>query len=285
MTQQTGATPLRSLQCMEIWGGNRAVERAVATPGLEIWVFSRPHERAEAGGDVYYASLCGGGRITRFILADVAGHGATVAEVANSLRDLMRKNINRKDQVRLVQALNRQFAALADANRFATAVVATYLTRGDTLTVCNAGHPRPFWRRADAGEWSVLDGEPQPAGGGVADLPLGVVDDTAYTRRQITLGRGDLLLFYTDAWTEAANPAGELLGESGLLELVGRLDASDPASLPAALSAGVDAFRGGRPADDDATLILLRHTAGASRRPGLVETLAVYAKLLGLKRV
>jgi phosphoserine phosphatase RsbU/P len=119
------------------------VERAVSTPGLDVWVYSRPHEGAEGGGDVHYVSLCGGGMITRFILADVSGHGASVAELATSLRALMRNNINRKDQARLVQALNREFSGLAKLSRFATAVVATYLTKGDTLTVYNAGHPRP----------------------------------------------------------------------------------------------------------------------------------------------
>jgi serine phosphatase RsbU (regulator of sigma subunit) len=269
---------------MEIWGGNRAVERAVSTPGLDIWVSSRPHEQAEGGGDVYYTSLCGGGSITRFILADVSGHGATVADVAKALRELMRKNINRKDQSGLVQALNREFAELAKMNRFATAVVATYLTKGDTLTVCNAGHPRPLWRQAGSGRWAVLADDTVPDGG-LADLPLGIVDDTTYTQRQIALARGDLLLFYTDALTEAENASGEQLGEAGLLALVERLDATNPAAIPAALTSALEAYRGGRPAGDDSTFILLHHTAAPTRQPGLVETLNVYAKVFGLKSV
>lgn len=278
-------TAAQPLQCMEIWGGNRAVEKAVSTPGLDIWVSSRPHEGAAAGGDVHYVSLCGGGQITRLMLADVSGHGDAVAEVARSLRDLMRKHINRKDQSRLVQGVNREFGALAQMSRFATAVVATYLTKGDTLTVCNAGHPRPLWRRADTGAWSVLTHDGSDPDGGLADLPLGVVDDTAYTQQQIVLARGDLLLFYTDALTEAENLAGEQLGEAGLLHIVEQLDTTDPATLPAALAAALDAYRGGRPAGDDATFILLRHTAAPSRRPGLLESLNVYAKVLGLKSV
>jgi len=31
-----------TLQCMEIWGGIEPVERSVSTPGLDLWVFSRP---------------------------------------------------------------------------------------------------------------------------------------------------------------------------------------------------------------------------------------------------
>ncbi|MGL4554849.1 MAG: PP2C family protein-serine/threonine phosphatase, partial [Gemmataceae bacterium] len=136
------------MACMEIWGGSQAADTSVSTPGLDVWVYSRPYAGADGGGDVHYVSLCGGGVITRLILADVSGHGASVAEFGRSLRDMMRRNINNKSQDGLVKDLNRQFGELAKLRRFATAVVATYLTSGDRLTVCNAGHPRPLWYRA-----------------------------------------------------------------------------------------------------------------------------------------
>jgi phosphoserine phosphatase RsbU/P len=273
-----------AMQCMEIWGGNQATDRSVSTPGLDIWVYSRPHEEAVAGGDVHYVSLCGGGMITRLILADVSGHGGSVAELAKSLRSLMRKNINRKDQSRLVQALNRDFAGLAKLSRFATAIVATYLTTGDKLTVCNAGHPRPLWRKTESSEWSFLSHQTGRTDG-VADLPLGIVNETAYTQVDIPLGRGDLVLFYTDALTEAEGVNGRQLSEAGLLELVCKLDASAPTSFPVALLTALSDFRGGRTATDDLTFILLHHNAGPTQRPGLVESLNVYAKVLGLKSV
>ena len=66
----------QTLHCMEIWGGIEPVERSVSTPGLDLWVFSRPFHGDEQGGDVYYVTLCGGGVITRIVVADVSGHGA-----------------------------------------------------------------------------------------------------------------------------------------------------------------------------------------------------------------
>ena len=42
---------VQALQCMEIWGGNQATDRAVSTPGLDLWVYSRPHEGAEGDSD------------------------------------------------------------------------------------------------------------------------------------------------------------------------------------------------------------------------------------------
>src|SRR5215212_3209576 len=58
-----------SMRCMEIRGGSRAVEEAFDTPGLDAWLSSRPFEGAERGGDLHYISLCGGGVITRMVVA------------------------------------------------------------------------------------------------------------------------------------------------------------------------------------------------------------------------
>lgn len=151
-----GAGHSPPMPCMEIFGGTGSREERVGTPGLDVWVFSRPYEGASEGGDVHYVTLCGGGIVTRLIVADVSGHGAEVAEVAGAWRALMRKNLNRKSQTRLVDALNRPFSAMAHPRRFATAVVATYLATTKTLTLCNAGHPRPLWDRAETGTWSIL---------------------------------------------------------------------------------------------------------------------------------
>src|SRR5262249_55025108 len=133
-----------ALQCMEIWGGFEPVERAVTTPGLDLWVYSQPVHGDQEGGDVYYVTLCGGGVITRIAVADVSGHGASVARFSSLLRTLLRKHINHKSQRRLVERLNREFSEMARLSRFATAVVITYLASTDRLSVCNAGHPRPL---------------------------------------------------------------------------------------------------------------------------------------------
>ena len=137
---------------MEIRGGSRAVEGVLEAPGLDEWVSSRPHESSPGGGDVHYLSLCGGGIVSRLILADVSGRGSAVADVAVALRALMKKNINVKNQARLVRDLNRQFAEVAHLDHLATAVVATYLATDRSLTICNAGHPSPLRRRAEDGD-------------------------------------------------------------------------------------------------------------------------------------
>src|SRR5437899_11480300 len=94
-TQRAAHPDAQHMQCMEVWGGNQAVDSGVVMVGLDAWVFSRPFEQSqEGGGDVYYVSSCATGRITRLLVADVSGHGSAVCDVAGQLRSLMRRNIN-----------------------------------------------------------------------------------------------------------------------------------------------------------------------------------------------
>jgi phosphoserine phosphatase RsbU/P len=276
----------QTLHCMEIWGGIEPVERKVSTPGLDLWVFSRPFHGEQQGGDVYYVTLCGGGVITRIVVADVSGHGSVVAEFSTSLRSLLRKNINQKSQRRLVEKLNRQFTEMAGMQRFATALVMTYLASHDRLSVCNAGHPRPLYYRASEKAWSLLS-EPESHEKNTGNLPLGLDEDTGYQTFDVALGRGDLVAFYTDALSEAADTNGKLLGEEGLLEVARRLDLSDsrPGAIGPALLEAVAGHREHRAADDDVTLVILHHNASATPRLSLGEKVDVYAKVFGLKAV
>ncbi len=257
----------------------------MTTPGLDAWVFSRPFQGDEQGGDVYYVTLCGGGLITRTVVADVSGHGASVAEFSLALRAIVRRNINQKSQRRLVQQLNRQFAEMAEMRRFATALVATYLATTNRLSVCNAGHPRPLYRRATEGEWSLLSPSDTDAHSG--NLPLGLDEETRYQTFDVDLGRGDLVVFYTGALIEAADGDGRLLGESGLLESARQVALTDasPAAFGSALLEAVASHRGHRSADDDMTLVVVHHNAEDSPRLSVAQKLDVYAKVFGLKSV
>jgi hypothetical protein len=271
-----GRLEMTPMRCMEIRGGNLAVEELLDAPGLQEWVYSRPYKSAAGGGDVHYLSLCASGTISRLILADVSGHGDEVSGFAVALRSLMEKNINVKDQTRLVERLNRQFAEIAETQRFATAVVATYLTADRSLTICNAGHPRPLWRRAESDTWQFLG----LVVGEVGNLPWGLDDETPYQQFSMHLGRGDLVLFYTDALIEAADPTGRQLGEEGLLTLARGVDAEEPWLAGRALLDAVAAHRGGREADDDVTIVAWHHNGNGPRDSAAREEFDAYAKMV-----
>lgn len=246
------------MQCMEVWGGSQLTARAVEMGGLEAWVYSKPHGDAQHGGDVYYASSCATGRITRLLLADVSGHGKSVASTAADLRTLMRRFVNRLDQKEFVRLLNEQFAALSSGGTFATAVVATFFSPTRRLMVCNAGHPRPLLYRAAEKEWNFLGHHGQENQDGPRNIPLGILAITEYEHSDVELQPGDFLLSYTDALIESRDADGEMLGEDGLLRIVRLLGENDPQKLTQTL---LDKIAGRYPenlSEDDVTVMIVR---------------------------
>jgi sigma-B regulation protein RsbU (phosphoserine phosphatase) len=254
----TADTSTQRMQCMEVWGGSQLTERGVEFGGLETWVYSKPYGDAEHGGDVYYASSCATGRISRLLLADVSGHGHAVAETAADLRTLMRRFVNRLDQAEFVKLLNQQFAELSKDGAFATAIVTTFFAPSRRLMICNAGHPRPLLYRAAGGNWSLLAAKESRIAAAPQNLPLGMIHITEYEHFDVELQPGDCLVTYTDALIESNDADGTMLGEAGVLRIVRALGDVDADKLIPALLAEIAARDPKNLTDDDVTVLAMR---------------------------
>jgi sigma-B regulation protein RsbU (phosphoserine phosphatase) len=250
------------MQCMEVWGGSQLTARGVELGGLDTWVYSKPYGQSEYGGDVYYASSCATGRISRLLLADVAGHGNSVAATAAELRTLMRRFVNRLDQTEFVRLLNQQFAALSRHGTFATAIVTTFFAPSRRLTVCNAGHPRPLLYRSAQRQWDLLGHlEPAPSSS-PSNLPLGILDESEYEQFDVELEAGDCLLSYTDALIESRDADGEMLGEAGLLRIIRLLRDVAPEELIEILLGEIARRYPENLSKDDVTVLVMRANGG-----------------------
>jgi serine phosphatase RsbU (regulator of sigma subunit) len=269
------------LDCLEVWGGSDGIDSAVRVTGLDVWAWSQPADSV-AGGDLYLVSMCACAEVSRFLIADVTGHDAEAAQVANRLRKLMRKHINKPDQTRLAWSLNRDFDGMARHGKFATAVLATFFPPSRHLILCNAGHPAPLLYRAAERQWVSLDPRKTSAAKEVSNLPLGVANDSPYGQFAVRLARDDLVLIYTDGLTERRTDSGEMLGEAGLIERIGRLDGEDPHRLLPSLRAtlGITADEGAKV--DDMTALLLGANGEQPPRQSITQKIRVTAKMLGL---
>jgi sigma-B regulation protein RsbU (phosphoserine phosphatase) len=120
----------------------------------------------------------------------------------------------------------------------------------------NAGHPPALWQRG-----ATI--EPLPA--------TGFFLSTAFRSRphaaaEIVMRPGDRLLVYTDGASEACAPGGAELGSSGLalaLEEFRHLSLADTLD---ALLGRIRDHCGGRPLDDDVTLVLVERAGKAPER-------------------
>ena len=262
------------MQCMEVWGGSQLTARGVEFGGLDAWVYSKPFGGAHSGGDVYYASSCATGRITRLLLADVAGHGKSAASTAADLRTLMRRFVNRLDQTEFVGLLNQQFAALSRTGVFATAVVTTFFSPTRRLIVCNAGHPRPLLYRAAKRQWDFL--------GDVTfgNLPLGILELAQYQQFDVELEPDDCLISYSDALIESCDADGEMLGEAGLLRIVRLLGDVAPEKLTDILLKEIAERYPENLTDDDVTVVII-HANGREAHFIIREKLGALKRFAG----
>lgn len=291
------------MQCLEVWGGNQAVDSGVVMLGLDAWAFSKPWAGDAAGGDVHYVSSCASGRITRMLVADVAGHGTKVAETASRLRNLMRRFVNHLDQRKFVAELNSEFAQLSQDGRFATAVVCTFFAPTNHLTISNAGHPPPLHYQAKTRTWQIvtpqqvetpkrrnaktqkaIDAEiadkAKSAGEGPANLPLGIVDAPRYDSLPLRLDVGDIVMCYSDALIECHGRDGRMLGAAGLLEIVRNIDVTNPSAFTASVLKTIEALAPGNLSGDDITVLLFRPN-GLAPRLSIRARFATHAHMLG----
>src|ERR1700733_7632627 len=250
--------PAEHMHCMEVWGGSQLTSRGVEIGGLDAWVYSKPYGKAHAGGDISYASGCAAGRISRLLLADVAGHGHTVAATAADLRTLMRRFVNRLDQTEFVRLLNQQFSILPRTGAFATAIVTTFFEPSRRLTVCNAGHPRPLLYRAAQRAWDFLGSNAAALRATPSNIPLGLFEAAENEQFAVELESGDCLLSYTDALIESRDADGEMLGEDGILRIVRVLGDVAPDKLIETLLGEIEARYPENLSEDDVTVLVVR---------------------------
>ena len=267
---------------MEVWGGNQSVDVGFEVTGIEGWIHSLPYHGAPRGGDVHFVSMCGGGRISRFCVADVSGHGEDVADLARHLRRLMRRHVNKVDQTQFARTLNRSFLKKADRGRFATALLATYFAPLHSFAVCNIGHPRPYLYRSRTARWQALAAEGSNPEHSLGNIPFGVIQQTEYQQFQVELEPEDIVVITSDGVAETRNAAGEFFGEQRLLECLRSTTDPSPQGIAAEIRASIDRFAGSRPPHDDRTLMILRHNASEPPPLTLGHRLKMVAKMMGL---
>jgi sigma-B regulation protein RsbU (phosphoserine phosphatase) len=248
----------RRLACSETWASNQRTASLVELPGLTAWVYSVPAGQDHAGGDVHYLSVCPSCIVSRIALADVSGHGQTVAVFGERLRELMQRYLLDLEQIALMRDLNQVVRAELGGGHYATMVAVGFHGRRGLAVMTNAGHPPPLWHRASRGEWSWLETNCESEREQSVGLPLGLFDDVTYDRLVLKPQAGDLLLLFSDGVCESKSPAGIELGRDGLLDMVRTLDFSSAEALGTQLASALSAFRGNIEPVDDETIIVLR---------------------------
>jgi phosphoserine phosphatase RsbU/P len=200
------------------------------------------------GGDFYDVLPQSDGRIV-LTLGDVAGKGSPAALLMALLLAALRTLVEeRMEPAALVARLNIQICRHSPASRFITLVYAIYEPATGRLTYVNAGQNPPLIRRRD-GRFERLHG---------TGIALGLFEHSEYTAAETHLEPGDLLVFYSDGITEAEDPSGQPLEESGLELVLERHAGKSPSAIASEVLAAVQAHARRARFADDLTILAVK---------------------------
>jgi len=138
------------------------------------------------------------------------------------------------DVAGLITRVNRMLYDASTEDRYATLFYAQYDPAGRGLTYVNAGHCPPILMRNSkkAGAGNVAPAAPtmerlDQAGGTV----VGLLPECDYAQAEVSLSPGDLLVIYSDGFSEAMSPSLEEWGEQRLFNAIAGCDGLPPRTL------------------------------------------------------
>ncbi len=221
-------------------------EAAFQTKRLQLAATFEP--ASHCGGDWYTVHELPDARVL-VVVGDVTGHGiasAIVTGVAKAACDLAR-HMGREalTPTAALQTMNYAIWEAAKGERLMTATAAIFDPSTGQLQIASAGHPFPLLTR----------------GGSIAPLsvpsgaPLGSSATATIGNRDVSLQRGDAVLWYTDGVTEIESPHGEQFGEKRLRTACIGASSLGAEGFRDALAARLTQFAEGRPSGDDITFV------------------------------
>ncbi|BAU56457.1 serine phosphatase RsbU [Halorhodospira halochloris] len=161
----------------------------------------------ELGGDALSVIPLSDGRIALYML-DVSGHGVAAALVSFVAAQSLRQRVTERGEVSpaaILEALDAEFP-LERFEKFFTILFLIYDPVASEIRYCNAGHPPGLLVRQQGGCETLATG----------GLPIGVGGWGSYEEGVVAVGRGDLLLIYTDGLVEFEDSMGTPFSEERL---------------------------------------------------------------------
>ena len=200
------------------------------------------------GGDYYDFLEFRDGRLG-LCLADVSGKGISASLLMANVQATIRGQSALGSSAALcMQNSNRQLYQSTDTDKYVTLFYGVLDTGAHEMQYSNAGHNPPMLI-TNGGEPTLLR-----TGGPV----LGILPEAPYDQATVPVTPGDLLLIYSDGYSEAMNRSFEEFGENRLLEVVRANRNVAALQLIDRIGEAVEKHCAGAPQTDDMTMIVLR---------------------------
>jgi serine phosphatase RsbU (regulator of sigma subunit) len=218
-------------------------------PLLSGWdLAARWRTARQVGGDFYDVMELPGKRIGLFI-ADVADKGVPAALFMALTRTLVHAAVAETESpAEALHRVNELLIPDTEQGMFVTAAYAVLYPESGELVYANAGHNPPLWVGAD-GKLERLTR---------TSVALGVLAGDKGEERSITMGKGDMLLFYTDGLSEAFSSGREMFGEARIIAALQACRDKSAERTLQRIEVDLDRFVEDEPPSDDMTMLLLR---------------------------
>ena len=217
-------------------------------PELDVFAVLEPAK--EVGGDLYDFFLLDDDHLC-FTVGDVSGKGVPASLYMAVTKTLIKAKADIKlgpDEI--LYRVNNELCEDNDSGMFVTEFLGILTISTGELVFSNGGHNIPYLRKQN-GEVAPLPKVP-----GVA---LGVMEDFEYFCASVQLEAGDSLVLYTDGVTEAMNPAGELLREERLENILRELNGKTAQEEVGHILHSTRQFMNGANQADDITILVIKY--------------------------
>ena len=216
-------------------------------PGYELYAGNVPSRGVS--GDFYEVVERAAGAECVLMVADVSGKGLSASLLTGYLEALTSVPIEAGLAPHEVfNQISGPLLRRTPTDRFATVMMVVLTPGSGKLRWANAGHdPALLSRRSGSREWL------EPTG-----MPLGLIEGAEYRSLETTLEPGDLLVLYTDGYTEARNPESEEFGSDRFADCCTAMRGEALEAIAYSLESELDTFCARSAASDDRTLVMLR---------------------------
>lgn len=235
-------------------------------PGWEIATYSKVD--VAGGGDFVDVLPMADSRFG-FLVADFSGHGPAAAVLTAMTRMLLHACPITSGQGRapycpidcgcvrspdvVVAHLNRVLVENTLDEQFMTMVFGVVDRSTSECQISIAGHMAPCWWQARNHTFGQFPD--------IAGLPLGVDSDAQYAAATVCLQPGDVLLLYSDGFSEAQDRTGVMYGRARIEQCLMSTAGADADAIAQAVANSLRAFLHGASPHDDLSLLVIKKCA------------------------
>lgn len=216
--------------------------------GLQIANYFEPAK--EVGGDYYDYTIKDEENLS-ITIADVSGKGVPAAFLMALGRSILKTlEIQKESPADNLRNLNKIIYPDITEDMFITMLHSNFNYKTKVLTYSNAGHNPLIVYRADEDKVELHS---------VKGVAIGFVQGYNYKQGEIKLGKGDIVLYYTDGITEAENPNKELFGFDRLEKVIYDNRYNDVDIIKENILNEINIFRRDYPQVDDLTFVVIKN--------------------------